>query len=94
MIPIANPVIDNLFLFAALSGLYIWGDEENNLGNKDYYREYGINSTLSIAYYIADFSTTVSLGGRFQYFKTDYDDGNNKHMFYGITLTATYTFSF
>ena len=41
-------------------------------------------------------ATTISLGGRFQYFKPNYDkddsDGSAAK-FYGITLTATYTFS-
>ena len=92
--PITNPIIDNLFLLATLSGLYTWGDEEDRFGDKSDYNEYGLNSNLSVAYYITPASTTVTLGGRFQYFKTDYDDGAiNKHFFYGITLAATYTFS-
>ncbi|MCL2026685.1 MAG: hypothetical protein FWG92_07780, partial [Leptospirales bacterium] len=59
---------------------------------------------------IAPASTVISLGGRFQYFKTVFDEAidvgsipaaseatynsNAKNKFYGVTLTATYTFSF
>jgi hypothetical protein len=58
------------------------------------YKEYGINSNFSIAYYISSISTVISLGGRFQYFITSYDKfRSDRHMFYGATLTATYTFS-
>ena len=77
------------------------------------YKEYGINTTLAVAYYIAPASIVISLGGRFQYFKTDYDEKRNDddpdprsaadkdnflinsitNKMYGITLTATYSFS-
>jgi len=62
------------------------------------YNEYGINTNLSLAYYIADWSTVVSLGGRFQYIIADYKDNDIylssvRFMIYGVTLTATYTFS-
>ena len=89
------PVLENLFILANISGMYLWGYKEISEGKKDI-KEYGINSTLSIGYYIAPASTVISLGGRFQYYKTDYDvyaDLYEKHKFYGITLTATYNFS-
>ncbi|MCL2154710.1 MAG: hypothetical protein FWH53_03495 [Leptospirales bacterium] len=98
------PIVENLFFVGNLSGFYLWGDEEKFQGTvKSDCREYGVNSTLSLAYYIATASTVITFGGRLQYFKTDYGDSvdesgnptsNIKHMFYGITLTATYTFSF
>ena len=96
------PLGENLFLLANFSGFYLWAQEKDEHGSgkpteKFDAKEYGINSTLSIAYYIASASTTINIGGRYQYFKIDYDDdkngGNMKHKFYGITLTATYTFS-
>ena len=92
------PIYDNIFLLATLSGFYLWGSEEvdsSRAGSgKINYREYGFNSTLAAAYYIAPASTVVSLGGRYQYFVAPYDDYvYPKHKFYGITLTATYTFS-
>jgi len=107
------PIIENIFLLATVSGFYLYSNGEefkdDGIYGRKYtepvslkigYNEYGINSTMSIAYYIAPASTVISLGGRFQYFIIDYD----KHEFfpinsitnriYGITLTATYTFSF
>ena len=91
------PLSENLFLLGTFSGFYLWGHEEDKNGDHDSdFKEYGFNSTLSLAYYIASASTTVSLGGRFQYVKADYDESfkdNLKNKFYGITLTATYSFS-
>ena len=62
------------------------------------YHEYGFNTNLSVAYYIADWSTVISLGGRFQYIIADYKSNDIylesvRFMIYGVTLTATYTFS-
>ena len=98
------PVSQNIYLIANISGFYLWGDEEKFQGAaKSDCSEYGINSTLSLAYYITAASTVISIGGRLQYFKTDYGDSVDtagdpipeiNHMFYGLTLTATYTFSF
>ena len=105
------PILDNLFLLANLSGFYLWGHEKRpedalsvsllgiaSGGDNTRINDYGINSTLSLAYYIAPASTTVSLGGRYQYIKTNYDTKGNveprKCTFYGVTLSATYTFSF
>ena len=104
----AYPILDNLFFLASISGIYLWGDEEEKLPwakEKTEFKEYGMNSSVSIAYYIAPASTVISLGGRFQYYKTAYGDHSGedgdpdddpvdeKNKFYGITLTATYNFS-
>ena len=90
------PVAENLFLLGTFSGFYLWGNEEHG-DREDYkFKESGFNSSLALAYYIAPASTTINLGGRYQYFKTDYNDSSQdgmSHKFYGITLTATYTFS-
>ena len=89
------PITENIYGLATLSGFYLWGRFKEDKG-KENYNNYGINSTLALAYYIAPASTTISLGGRFQYFKVEYDkddEKNSKAKFYGITLTATYTFS-
>jgi len=107
------PITDNVFLFGTVSGFYLWGKESRgflwdppNSGTLEAdSTDYGINSNLSIVYYIAPASTTISLGGRFQYIKTDYRnitiappryevdvDNSGKTKFYGITLTATYSF--
>ena len=107
------PVTENVYILTTLSGFYLWGKESGNASPstppptipfKQNYNEYGINTTISIAYYITPASTTISLGKRFQYFRTKYDgdvprggfngDLNSmKNKFYGTTLTATYSFS-
>jgi len=106
------PVAENIFLLATLSGFYLYSTGEKFEDDGIYYykgtkpanmtvgyNEYGINSNISAAYYIAQFSTAISLGARFQYFITNYNKydpfyiNSIKNMFYGITLTATYTFS-
>ena len=77
-----SPVSENLFALATVSGLYLWGahgvsitdDVGNNRRSLDLkYNEYGFNSTLSLAYYIAPASVVISLGGRFQYLIADYN---------------------
>ena len=103
------PITENIFGLATLSGLYLQGNDkmlvEKQTGGftstyhnlKLSYNEYGINTTLALAYYIAPASTVISLGGRFQYIYADYKDneiGLNYIGFtvYGVTLSATYTF--
>ena len=68
--------------------------------SKQVYNEYGFNSNISLAYYISDYSTVISLGYRFQYLLSDYKDKDNtvsldyiRFIIHGITLTATYNFS-
>ncbi|MCL1865171.1 MAG: hypothetical protein FWF73_05100 [Spirochaetes bacterium] len=101
------PVIGNLFALGTVSGLYLWGSHGADItdiggGNPRNvnlkYNEYGVNSTLSLAYYIAPASVVISLGGRFQYLKSDYKKNviyldSIEFTSYGATLTATYTFS-
>jgi len=105
------PLIGNLFALGTVSGLYLWGSHgvditDMTIGSPPYpqrhvnlkYNEYGINTTLSLAYYIAPASTVISLGGRFQYLKSDYKKNaiyldSIEFTSYGATLTATYTFS-
>lgn len=95
------PIAGNFYFLANISGLYLWGkhkqDDYYGESQETDYAEYGINSSLSLAYYIAPASVTLSLGGRYQYFKTDFEsDPNNSdmdHKFYGITAAATYSFS-
>jgi len=90
------PAGGNFFILGNFSGLYLWGTEENN--NVEYkYNEYGANSSISLAYYIVPASTTISLGGRYQIFQTVYGDDSEDdditHRFYGVTLSATYSFN-
>ena len=107
------PIMDNIFILGTFSGFYLFStgeDFEDNLlydkvGDRGKptsmtvgYNEYGINTNISVAYYISQISTVISLGFRYQYFITDYYDyepfliNNIKNQIYGITLTATYTF--
>ena len=101
------PIADNLFLLGSFSGFYafdagedvkikISGVEETK---RTKYKDWGTNSTLSMAYYIPSVSTVISLGGRFQYIETKCVDDNfpkeiskTKYSIYGMTLTATYSF--
>ena len=109
-----NSVIDSdpslLFGLATLSGLYLFGKDSfvttdmwsspAKLSDvKLAYNEYGFNSNISLAYYISDWSTVISLGYRFQYLLADYKDKDNdvyldyiRFIIHGVTLTATYTF--
>jgi len=105
------PLIGNLFALGTVSGLYLWGSHDADIIDKRptyppypqlnvnlKYNEYGVNTTLSLAYYIAPASVVISLGGRFQYLKSDYNKNaiyldSIEFTSYGATLTATYTFS-
>jgi len=94
------PVGNDFFLLGYISGMYLKGNEDEN--ERDYSEktnEYGGNASLSLAYYIPDASTTISLGGRYQQLKIDYIDPDTTNVsdsmsrFYGVTLTAVYTFN-
>jgi len=87
------PIVYKINLLASVTGFYLGGKEDDGSTKKGY-NEYGVNGTLSLSYYIVPASTTISIGRRFQYFKSDYykDDSWMKNMFYGSTLTATYSF--
>jgi hypothetical protein len=104
---VTYPLLDNLFALGTLSVLYLLGSDKVNITDRDgfyprsienSYNEYGINTTASLAYYIAPISTVISLGGRFQFLRTNYKKNaicldSMDFMIYGVTLTATYTFS-
>jgi hypothetical protein len=93
------PLGGDFFLIANFGGLYLWGKEvcsgDDDSPDQDYH-EYGFNTSASIAYYIEPASTTINLGGRYQYIITKYDSSNpdpdDKLKYYGITLSATYSF--
>ncbi len=95
-ISLIAPLTETFFLIGNLSGLYIWGHHKDT--NNDYdYTEPGLNAGVALAYHFTGASTVVSLGGRYQFFKTQPDsssnDEGNKHTFYGVTLSAIYSFS-
>ena len=95
-ISLIAPLTDSFFLIGNLSGLYIWGHHDST--GQDYdYTEPGYNAGVSLAYHFTGASTVISLGGRYQFFKTQPDGSlvqeENKHTFYGVTLSAIYSFS-
>ena len=93
---ITYPLTEDIFLLGTLSGLFLFGNERFDyiVKEKESFIEYGLNMTMSFAYYIADFSTAISLGGRCQFYRTSYfeDTLDYNTLCYGVTLTATYTF--
>ena len=88
------PVGGNLFLLGNISGLYLYGEETVD-PDTEKLNEYGYNGSIALAYYIPDSLTTISLGGRYQYVEIDYEGSfpDNNSRFYGVTLTAVYTFN-
>lgn len=95
------PLGSDFFVLGYISGMYLFGNEEGTI-EQDYDTkagEYGGNASLSLAYYIPAASTTISLGGRYQQIKITYDDPIDEMVedsvsrFYGVTLTAVYTFN-
>jgi hypothetical protein len=52
------PLGNNFFILGNISGLYLWGEEKSSDDPAEKYNEYGINSSLSLAYYIAPASVT------------------------------------
>ena len=83
------PIIQNLFALGTLSGFVLWSTEDSAASGKDHYASYGLNSNLSLAYYIAHESIAVSVGWRYQYFRYGLDGAE---MFHGLTMMATYSF--
>jgi len=89
------PAAKNTYLISTVSGLFLFKkteyDVEQGIDDTKYYHNYDYNLTSGIAYYIAPASTVINLGGRYQCF-IDRKDTSVKDYFYGITLTATYSF--
>lgn len=96
-IALTAPLADTLFLLFNISGLYIWAEEEMGPGYNNDAIETGVNSTISLAYYFPEISTSLMLGFRTQYIKIDYEkegdhSSDTKMLFYGVTLSAVYSF--
>lgn len=95
------PLGGDFFILGYISGMYLRGDEDGAKGVSYHEKanEYGGNASLSLAYYIQSASTTISLGGRYQQLKIDYDSNNSGNTpdsmskFYGVTFTAVYSFN-
>ncbi len=94
------PLVGNFYLLGNISGMYNYGEHtdeggENDNTTRSIIREYGFNSTVSLAYYIENASTTVSIGGRYQYFRDEFESENDPDQdlrFYGFTASAVYSF--
>ncbi len=97
---ITLPLSESFFLLWNISGMYLWGDHnEEGEGDEDVsslYTEPGLNTNLSLAYYIESASTTITLGGRYQLFNIEWESDRQPdmtHQFYGITFSAVYAFA-
>ena len=94
VITLPVPMTENLFILFNAGGFYLYSSESSDYTAKVSCNDFGVNSTLSLAYYIDPIS--INLGYRFQYIKTAYDEGeeiNHFNLFYGITLAVTYSFN-
>jgi hypothetical protein len=96
------PLGGDFFLMGNISGLYLFGKEKGQSSTGNYNtktKEYGGNASISLSYHIPAASTTISLGGRYQYIFMDYDKTipdtaeDSSNTFYGVTLSAVYSFS-
>ncbi len=90
------PVMGNFYFLGNASGLYLWGNHKDNNSNKDFI-EYGYNLSAQLAYYLASFGITTSIGYRYQFMKSKYDtnDPSGKedvHTFKGVTLQIVKSF--
>jgi hypothetical protein len=92
------PLSKNFFVLGNASGVFMLGKQTNDYSadRNVSFREPGCNTTLAIAYAAESMPVSVSLGGRLQYFRTVYDSSSDEedctHVFYGVTLSAVYTF--
>lgn len=89
------PLINNFFILGNASGMYLRGKTTQTGTEDTKYKTTGYNTAASVAYYIEPASVTLSLGGRYQYYKLESissTDDMNKNKFYGITGSATYSF--
>lgn len=103
-IGVVLPVTQTFFLMANISGMYLWSTEEQTdqgtgASTREDYHETGFNTSLSAGYFIPEASVTLSLGFRYQFFRTEPDDSSSTQSssdltFYGVTFSAVYSFDF
>lgn len=91
-ISLTLPLVYNFFAIANISGMYM-SSEFSSSGEDFSSKTYGGNTTVALAYYIAPASVTLNVGYRYQYIKYYGDDMDSKHDIYGVTASATYSFS-
>ncbi|HPJ40124.1 MAG TPA: hypothetical protein PLT75_16915 [Spirochaetota bacterium] len=93
------PIVNTFFFNASLSGIvmksqfrYWRGYSASSLEAGETINKstmIGFNAMVGFGYYFTSLSTTVVVGGRYQYLKND-EDLSDK--FYGLTFSAIYTF--
>ncbi len=98
-IGVTLPLTDSLFVLWNASGAFLFGkhkeEDDSGIRIKSDYNEPGLNTNLSLAWYIESASTTITLGFRYQRFNTYYEEdgwSDMTHQFYGATLSAVYAF--
>lgn len=90
------PLFDSLFALATVSAMRLSGQTTQEGEPTVHCVETGYNATASLAYYIDSMATTLSLGGRYQYYKLEdrnVDRPNSECTFHGITFAAVHSFS-
>jgi hypothetical protein len=95
------PIVENIFCSMSLSGMYLWGDQTDKSSEGDRtmsFTEYGANSAIALVYMIPSSSVSLSIGGRYFFFRfeaTDdkYSNQKENHHFYGVTASAMYMIS-
>ncbi len=100
-IGITLPLSNSLFVLGNFSLMYLFGNEAIPAIMKAWGRsprqfvDMGFNTTLSLAYYLESYTTTVSAGVRYQYFKEKYENSDvwGRLKFFGVTVAAIYHFS-
>ncbi|TAL39817.1 MAG: hypothetical protein EPN93_00810 [Spirochaetes bacterium] len=95
-IGVTLPVTDSLFALVNVSGMYLAGKTGGDTVQSQDWTEYGLNTTASLAWYLASLSTTLSAGIRYQRvsFSNDAGSGSEEtHSFLGVTVSAIYHFS-
>lgn len=105
---ITYPLINNFYLLANVSGIYMYNTTTMPYIKKQSYDITGYSGSVSLSWYKESWSTTFSLGGRYQYLHyknrsdgiynplspTEDDPFDGKaDKFYGLTFTSTYNFS-
>ena len=87
------PLYGNFFLMGNLSAMFTWTTDKQDGYDDEHCNEYGFNTGVSVAYFIPKASVTVMLGGRYQSFtSTEFDISEPWNTFYGVTLSAVYSF--
>ena len=92
------PLIWNFYVVCNVTGMYSFGkyDQDNLQGERStLMREYGINSSAGLVYYIEAISTTVTVGFRSQFFRMDYDSDRERDgdfHFWGVFASVVYSF--